>query len=313
MNEMGETATSPSSTYGRVRSEEANLTIWDIAEVIWDGKWLIASVTTLGLIFSVTYAFTATKWYRAEVVLAPVQDDPNAGVNVGLSGLATLAGLDLGGNARTAEARAVLESEDFARMFIEENNLVPTLFAELWDKNLGRWKPEHSDEHPNSRDAARLFEDKVRRVSLNRETGLVTVTMEWTSPTVAADWANAYVTRLNALMRKRAQAEAEQNLVYLQKQLAATSIIPLQNSISSLVENELQRLMLAQRTEEFSFRIIDRADPPLVPSWPNRTLIVTLGILVSGVISLVIVLLRDAVQKRSNHATRGVPSSDVSA
>lgn len=272
---------------------------WEIACALWRGRWFIIAVTIVSVLVAVAYLAMTPKWYQARVVLAPVEDRSAASIGSGLSGLATLAGVGLTGNSRTAEARAVLESEDFAREFIEQEKLLPILFGDQWDATTGDWKSKDPDHRPDSSDGASLFVEKVRRVNVNRETGLVTLTIEWTSPELASRWANTLVSRVNSKMRQRAQAEAEQNLQYLEKQMSATSLIPLQESISNLVETELQKLMLAQRTEEFSFRVIDRANPPKSATKPNALLALTLGALLGMVLSVMIVWFRDAIKKRT--------------
>ena len=73
-------------------------------------------------------------------------------------------------------------------------------------------------------------------------------------------------------MRQRALAEAEANVKYLRREFESTSIVALQQSISGLLENEMQKLMLARGNSEYAFRIIDRAEVPRAPSKPRVTL-----------------------------------------
>ena len=54
----------------------------------------------------------------------------------------------------------------------------------------------------------------------------------------------------------------------------ATNVVSLQQSIGRVLESEMQRLMLARGNEEFSFRIIDPAKPPKLPSEPKRAQII---------------------------------------
>ena len=56
------------------------------------------------------------------------------------AGVAALTGLNLGGNARTAEAVATLRSRAFTESFIREHNLMPILFADAWDAEAQGWR-----------------------------------------------------------------------------------------------------------------------------------------------------------------------------
>lgn len=272
---------------------EANdeIDLIELWNALWEGRWLIAAITGVIAVAALAYAFFATEWYRADVLLAPAEDRTSQGLMSRFGGLASLAGLSVG-NGSTVEAVAVLKSGDFARQFIEERNLITVLLADEWDTNAQQWKAEDPADWPDWRDAVKFFDEDVRSVSEDPKTGLVTLSIEWTDPELAAEWANAIVKRLNDRMRERALLEAKANVAYLQSEMAATSIVTLQQSISGLLETELQKLMLARGNEEFSFRVVDRAETPKLRSKPKRKLTVALGILAGGFVSVFVVLFR---------------------
>jgi hypothetical protein len=82
----------------------------------------------------------------------------------------------------------------------------------------------------------------VRKIDEDSRTGLVTLSIEWRDPQRAAEWANLLAVRLNEHMRQRALAEAEANVKYLRHEFESTPIVVLQQSISGLLENEMQKL-----------------------------------------------------------------------
>jgi LPS O-antigen subunit length determinant protein (WzzB/FepE family) len=114
--------------------------------------------------------------------------------------------------------------------------------------------------------------------------------VEWKNPQQAADWANELVDRVNARMRDRALREAQYNLDYLKGEMAATDIVGLQQAISKLLENEMQKLMLAKGNKDYSFRIVDPAQPPKVRVGPSKPLILAEG-LFGGYLLLALVLI----------------------
>jgi len=116
---------------------------------------------------------------------------------------------------------------------------------------------------PDVRDAVQYFEKRVRRVSEDRKTGLVSLVIEWKDPEAAAEWANELASQINRQTRERALETASSNIAYLQSEMKATSVVSLQQAIGRLLESEMQQLMLARGNEEFAFRVIDRA---MVPS-----------------------------------------------
>lgn len=282
-----------SSTIGD-DSQEIDFSL--VTQSLWQGKWLIATGTCLSILLSLWYAFTTASWYRAEVVLSPADSPVGQGLASqlgGLGGLASLAGLSIPSGSN-GEAIAVLRSRDFARQFIVAENLLPVLFADDWDSVAKRWSAMDQEDWPDERDGVRYFNRYVRFVLEDKKAGLVTLAIEWKDPVLAADWANLFVSKVNERLRQRAIREAQENVSYLQRELASASVVTLQQSIGRLLETELQKLMLARGREEFAFRVLDRAEVPKWRASPNRLQIVGLAALLGFLASITVVLFRSA-------------------
>jgi uncharacterized protein involved in exopolysaccharide biosynthesis len=264
-------------------------------------------MTAVIAIATAVYSLVAPAWYKANVLLAPVKEKTSLGVMGQLGTLASLAGVTPSGTG-SIEAVAVLKSRDFARDFIEQRGLLPILFPEDWDAKNSRWRV---DDPPDIRHAIDIFDRKVRKVDEDRRTGLVTLSVQWKDPRLAAEWANSLALRLNEHMRQRALAEAETNVKYLRQELQATTVVVLQQSVSRLLESELEKVMLARGNAEFVFHIIDHADVPRIRYKPQRTLMVIVAALLGGMFSVLVVLIRDAVRKRASGARhRSATSND---
>ena len=262
--------------------------LWQLWETVWSGRWLIIAITSLFAVGGVTYALVAQEWWRAEVVLAPADKKGGmSGALSQLSGLASLAGVSVGGGGGN-EPLAVLKSKDFARQFITEMNLMPVLLKD---------QKTEDGKAPDIRDALRIFET-VRTVSDDKKTGLVTLGVRWKDADTAALWANELARRVNARLRAEALAEAERNVAYLQKEIAATSVVSLQQSMGRVLEGEMQKLMLARGNEEFAFKVIDKATPPKLRDAPKRALIAIVATLAGGLLGILAVFLRQAWRNR---------------
>lgn len=290
----------PEGGFGAAADDEIDL--FELWNILWQGKWLVIASTVMFAVGSVVYALAQTQWYRAEVLLAPAEGRSSPAVGGQLGGLAALAGVSVGGG-ESAEAIATLRSRDFIRAFIEDFDLMPVLFAEQWDTSRGNWLDPDPDNWPDIRDGVRFFRENVLAVSESRDTGLVTVSVEWVEPTMAASWAMALIERLNERVRDRALQEAETNVSYLQNELAQTSVVTLQQTIGRLLESELQKVMLARGSDEFAFRVIDAAEVPKQPSRPRRSLIAIIGTMLGGMLGVFAVFVRHMVTKAKTPAT----------
>jgi len=292
-----------------MREDDEVLDLMALSSKIWQGKWLIIGVTAAFTLSSAVLVLILTSWYRADVLLAPVRAtsaDDLASPLGSLGGLASLAGITLGGS--TSEPLAVLQSRDLAREFIEQQSLLPVLFARKWDAKSARWTPTDPKDWPDIRDGVKYLVEKIRTVKDDKKSGLVTLTIEWTDAKTAADWANLFVDRANERIRARALLEAQANVNFLQRELATTSVVTLQQSIGRLLDTELQKLMLARENKEFAFRVIDRAEVPKWRVWPKRLQVVALATLFGGALSIYLVFLRDAIRRRRGGVTRSDPS-----
>jgi uncharacterized protein involved in exopolysaccharide biosynthesis len=269
-------------------------------ESVWKARWLVLACVAGFALLAIVYALLATEWYTAEAVLMPAGTKNTQGLTAQLESIGLLAGLTgaLGGT-RTAEPIGVLKSRDFARQFIEEQQLLHVLLADKWDARRGRWKESDPRRQPDMRDAIEYFDKRVLLVNEDKKTGLITVGTQWKDASLAASWTNAIVDRLNDQMRLRALAEGEANVAYLQKELAETNVVEMKLALSRLLETELQKVMVARGDKQFAFRVVDHADVPKWRSWPRRRVVVAVGILAGGLAGLFAVFLREWQARRS--------------
>ncbi len=246
--------------------------------------WLILSTAVICGCLGAAIALLLPNVYRAQALLAPVSGIEGSVGSVGgkLGGLAALAGVSGGGEDRQIEAMATLTSRALTDSFIQKENLLPILFAKKWDSGTSQWRSKEPESIPSAWDGFKLFDTKVRRVAVDRQTSLVTLTVDWTDPQLAASWVTGLVFETNSLLRQRAIERAAKNLRYLNEQLAATSVFETRQAIYKLVENEIKTIMLAQSSDEYAFKIIDPAVIPQEKNSPKRTAMVA----VAGVLGL---------------------------
>jgi uncharacterized protein involved in exopolysaccharide biosynthesis len=233
---------------------------------LWQGRrWILTSVLCFSAAFAAAAIFM-TPIYRAEVVLVPTNSrgagSLGSGIGQQLGGLASLAGLNLGGTEQdTEEALAVLQSREFTEAFINDRSLMPVLFYAGWDAKNQRWKGS-KERWPTLARASKFFDKRIRNITHEKMTGLVRMTIEWKDPRVAADWANTLVERLNEEMRARAIASANASVQYLEQELARTTTVETRQAIGRLMAEKIEDKMFANVTHEYAFRVVDRALPP---------------------------------------------------
>jgi uncharacterized protein involved in exopolysaccharide biosynthesis len=276
---------------------ESSLTLGDLVEAIrrrwW---WLLGTIAVTSVGFAL-WAFLVPPTYRATVVVVPAGVEKGlggAGAMLGqLGGLASLAGINLASSdSLTEEALAVLQSRQFGERFISDHDLLPRFFPDK--RNEGRSQiGVAADSRPTLAEAFRHFDEEVRRVSRDKKSGLIMVSVDWSDREEAADWANDLVARINADMRTRAIESATASLTFLEKERERTPFVETRQTINRLVEVQISRRMLASVTPEYVFRVVDRALPPDArdPVSPTRTLLLIAGPIVGLLLGAALALL----------------------
>jgi len=225
---------------------------------------IVLPLAAAALGFSLSFLFAPK--YRVEAVLLPQQADAPQGVLGSLAGqfggLASLAGVDLGGGSNKVEGVAVLRSRSLAEEFIRSRNLLPVLFPEDWDANKQHWKPMDPEDVPTLGEGIRKLDRHVRAVLEDRRTGLVTLSITWRDAAVAADWANDLVRRANVRMQARAVQEARRTIEFLAQKAAAEGSVSVREALYKIVESQYKSMALASVREDFAFRVIDPAVAP---------------------------------------------------
>ncbi|MFC4313407.1 Wzz/FepE/Etk N-terminal domain-containing protein [Steroidobacter flavus] len=271
--------------------QDDEIALVDLFRAIWDYKILIGVVAAVCTGLAIYLALTAKEIYRAEVTLAPVAESGSpggGGLMSQLGGLANLAGLSLGGG-RGKEATALLKSYRLAEEFIQRKDLIPVLFE------------GSSKEPPTMWRAVRQFRSAVLDIKEEELDGLITLTVDWTDPKVAAQWANELAALANELLRKRAMDESTRNINYLNDQLSKTNVVEIRLSLYKLIESETKQLMLANGKIEYAFTVIDPAVAPEIRISPKRTLMTLVGFMVGCVLGCVIAFIHRGLkaQKRA--------------
>lgn len=284
------------SPYPYYRDEDS-VSLIDLASFLRAEWRLMATVVVLAGLVSLAVAFLMTPVYRAEVLIAPVSPNRHDGIPslIGeLGGLSTLLqGYIAGPSDRSAELIAVLRSRSVASRFIADRNLKPHLFSERWNAKSQTW--DSGSPVPSDAEAYDVFKG-VRNITVDRGTRLVTVAMEWSDPQLAARWANDYVAQVNEQQRADAVRDAQQNIKYLQQQLAQNSSVEVRQAIYGLIEAEMKKVALARARAEYAFKIIDPAVVPESRARPHRRMIVIGGLVLGILLAVAAILGRRALQ-----------------
>jgi LPS O-antigen subunit length determinant protein (WzzB/FepE family) len=290
----------------------------DLAELwraIWAGKFTIIIISMIFAVGSVYFALSKPNIYKASTILAPVSSEGGAG-GLGalagqLGGLASMAGISLGGGGgdKTALALEILKSRSFIENFINKHDLLVPLMAskswdmatdtlildiELYDAASQKWIREvktPKKQEPSPWEVYKEFSSLIS-ISQDKTSSMVSIAVEFYSPEIARQWLTWLIQDINEYMREQDQIEANASIEYLTKQLANIKVSTMETVFYQLIEEQTKNMMLIMVKEEYVLKTVDPAQVPDTKDKPKRALIVVLGTMIGGIISVLIVLIR---------------------
>jgi uncharacterized protein involved in exopolysaccharide biosynthesis len=289
----------------------------ELFTVIWQGKWIIIAITALFAVASVFYAINQPNIYKSEALLAPAEEQQGGGLGAlagQFGGLASLAGVNLGGGSSNKAQLAieVLKSRQFTSDFIQKHNILADLMAaeswnmqtntlvyddEIYDAENNKWVREVKapfKPKPSMQEAYKEFSE-ILTASTDKESGMVKIAIEHVSPYVAQQWVSWLIRDINQTMKQRDVLEALKSTEFLTQQLEQTQIADIRAVLYKLVEEQTKTIMFAKVRDEYVFKTIDAALVPEEKFKPKRALICVLGVLLGGMLSVMIVLIRHYV------------------
>jgi uncharacterized protein involved in exopolysaccharide biosynthesis len=251
-------------------------------------RWWLLGLTIVGAVVGAGVSSLIPTTYQATVVVANVSRAAG-GSQLGmvsslaaqLGGLASIAGLGGGGDPDQWEAFAVLQSRQVTERFISERKLEPIIVEATKDEKRATTSEAHD-----------VFAKKVRSVVRDNKTGMISLTIKWREPAVAADWANGLVQLTNDFLRQKAIDGSDRNIAYLTEEAGRTTIVEIRQGIYSLIQSEISKSMLARGSDEYALKIIDPAAPPNRPSALGATVSAILGASCGLIFGFAIVFLR---------------------
>jgi uncharacterized protein involved in exopolysaccharide biosynthesis len=297
------------------QSQDDEIDLVELWRAIWAGKFTIIIISMLFAVASIYFALSKPNIYKASAILAPAASEGGAGGLGALAGqfggLASMAGINLGGGGgdKTALALEIIKSRSFIEKFITKHDLlVPLMTAKNWDlatdtlilneelydvankKWLREVKAPKKPE-PSSWEAYKVFLGLVT-VSQDKTSSMVNIDIEFYSPTIAKQWLTWLIKDINEFMREQDQIEAQASIDYLTEQLSEIEVATMETVFYQLIEEQTKNMMLTRVKKEYVLKTIDPAQVPDTKDKPKRALIVVLGTMLGGILSVLIVLIR---------------------
>lgn len=291
----------------------------ELFKVIWRGKWLVFTISSLFAIAAVFYALSLPNIYKSEALLAPVSEKAGLKVPGQLGGLAALAGVNLGGlggDDKTGLAIEIIKSREFLSKFIEKHDLfIPVMAAMGWDRtdnslvinnklydgNTKKWLRNVKAPFKPKPSVLEVHEVFLKHFSISQDktSGIVRISVEHFSPYLAKSWVEELIKAINEEMRQRDLTEAQRSIDYLNSQIERTKIADVRTMLYSIIEEQTKTVMLAIVRDEYVFKTVDPAVVAEKKEKPARALICILAAILGIIFSVLVVLAKYFFRKQT--------------
>ena len=277
--------------------EEDEIDLLELIRTLLRAWKVIVGITLVCTGLAIAYALYAPEVFKAESLLAPAEEEKSAASSsLGqFGGLAAMAGISIPSSSNIERVLATLETREFLKKFISSQKLLPIIFDDLWDESSNSWRLIKGQEELTVEDGILPLQGAIE-VDQGKS-GLITLSISWKDPDIAAQWANYLVKQLNEQLRQKAITDSKKRVGYLEQELAKTTLQDMRAVLYNLLESEKQKAMLANVNEDFALEVIDPAVAPETREKPKRKLIVVLGGVCGGFLGIFAVFFLQFLRK----------------
>lgn len=281
-------------------SDEINLS--DLFLILWNKKFTIIIICAFFASASVYYALSLPNIYKADSLLkVGGEQKASSKGTMGIIGAVTgFSDSELANQAN--EVRVTVRARDFTKHLLDTTDILPNLMAvESYDPvNKVINYNENLYDHENKKwiGPTPAFHDIHKKVistitfEVDPDSYLISMGSKHQSPEYAAYFLDLVITEVNAKESRRAIINADEALVYLEKELAVTKIQDIRNSINALIQAQLETKMLAKVRKDYKMRVIDSVYIPERKFAPARAIICITGTMIGLIFAIMFILTR---------------------
>jgi uncharacterized protein involved in exopolysaccharide biosynthesis len=210
-----------------------------------------------------------------------------------LGGLAAITGIGMSGSTIDPidYAIAVIESRDFLARLLEykgmkENLAIASNFEaqtneilykkNFYDANLKQWKKDIKFLRIH-----RKYYLKNLTATKDRSTNLLTISFRHVSPVFAKELLDTIILELNQTIRTIELENSNKKLQFLIDRTSNTNNKEVRDALGAIIEEELKNIAFSSTRVDYLLQTIDPAYVPHQAMFPNRLLLILLG-LISG-------------------------------
>lgn len=285
----------------------------EIYKILSSNKIKLSILSFIMTISLVLVSFSIPNIYKSNAVLVPMAESSNnlSKIANSFSGIASFAGISLPQAGEVDEVAASIEmmkSLNFFEDFIKEHDLFFTLEAyKGWDRKKNiliidkkkydtgskSWVSNQKyakNGKPSIQTAHRNFLKNFSS-SIDKKSGLITLSFQHYSPYVAKDILEKLIQQINFIKKEQDIKFAERSVAFLETEASKSNIKEVREVIYLLAQKQIETIVLANAAPEYLLKQLSKPVAPELKHSPNRILMLILGFIFSIILSISYVLI----------------------
>ena len=290
----------------------------DIKELIlsiWHGKIYIFSSSLLFVFFATIYLHIAEKKYLVEYKVKPVYENQQMNAFSGLSGLASISGIQLPSNA-SGDFKIFKElttSIEVSEVIFRNKEIVKKIYDDEWNSSLNIFSEsknkfmryasvvinfvygnyEINYIPPNARRLAIYISENIE-IHEDKDTGFLTLKAKTSKPNMHLKLIDEIVEISDQIMRQRYIDFSKEPLAFYKDKLRTARSREHREVLAELISKEEQKLMFASKGKYFTAEPYIEPTISLHPVAPKPVLILIFALFLGSFIGYITMLLRNS-------------------
>lgn len=215
----------------------------------------------LGLIAGYGVALLKGPTYKNETIISAKEsvnsNMPNLS-NLGMIGGMVASQLNVSQNPGLDKIDLILDSKIFNAKLIEKYNLLPSIYKQAWPEDYKKYYDSASDtwndsfQKPNLLSIGSFLKSEYLKKEI--KAGVMKISVESKDSTFSDTLISKYLDYLNYYIKTNVEAEAKENLLFLENQLLAVADPFLREKLQNMIASELEKSMLVSKQ---AYELID--------------------------------------------------------
>lgn len=301
--------------------EEDEIDLRELARTIGKHKKKLILFSLAVTTLSVLWSLSKPNIYSSQAVLVPQGQSQSSSMG-GLSALAGIAGVDLGGAEMMPDQAYQLYLNDYSwmRKFLLETKLFETINSANADKNYqfalgfdGLYRSLHGNKdlsfnelNENEKEKA-LFTTYLKvktllSISSDKKTSAITLSYNDADPILAQAIVSTFLKYASSSLRNNELSDMEKKIGYYDQELQKTNDLALKTQLSQMMSALIQKKVLAQSSDYYNVKIITAPSVAYVQDkvGPKRGLIVVVSMVTSLILGIFGIFLLEFIRNKPN-------------